>query len=62
MKLYIARMREMTGSYTGALHVISGVMAMSVLLPIIVHPPRREVSAEKAGTIGLTPHPVPPKD
>jgi OFA family oxalate/formate antiporter-like MFS transporter len=40
--LYIARMREMTGSYAGALHVIAGVMAVSILLPIIVRPPRRE--------------------
>jgi MFS transporter, OFA family, oxalate/formate antiporter len=57
--LYIARMREMTGSYSGALHVIAGVMLVSILLPIIVHPPRRETSAE---TIGLTPHPATPKD
>jgi hypothetical protein len=52
-------MREMTGSYSGALHVIAGVMLVSILLPIIVHPPRRETSAE---TIGLTPHPATPKD
>ena len=42
--LYIARMREMTGSYAGALHVIAGVMLVSVVLPIIVRPPRREKS------------------
>ena len=40
--LYIARMRETTGNYAGALHVIAGVMAVSILLPIIVRPPRRE--------------------
>src|SRR5215469_15888376 len=57
--LYIARMREMTGSYAGALHVIAGVMAVSILLPIIVHPPRRETSSE---TIGLTPGTAPPTD
>jgi OFA family oxalate/formate antiporter-like MFS transporter len=60
--LYIARVREMTGSYAGALHVIAGVMAASILLPIIVHPPRREGSAEQPPTIGLTPYPVLPKD
>jgi MFS transporter, OFA family, oxalate/formate antiporter len=60
--LYIARMREMTGNYSGALHVIAGVMLVSILLPIIVRPPRREVSDEKPGTIGLTPHTVPPTD
>ena len=38
--LYIARMRETTGSYAGSLHVIAGVMAISILLPIIVRPPR----------------------
>jgi OFA family oxalate/formate antiporter-like MFS transporter len=42
--LYIARMRETTGNYTGALHVIAIVMLISVLLPIIVRPPRREKS------------------
>jgi OFA family oxalate/formate antiporter-like MFS transporter len=42
--LYIARMRETAGNYGGALHVIAGVMAVSILLPIIVRPPRRERS------------------
>src|SRR3989440_2001572 len=37
--LFIARMRETTGSYTGALRVIAGVMAVSTLLPVIVRPP-----------------------
>lgn len=40
--LYIARMRETTGNYAGALHVIAAVMAISILLPIIVRPPQRE--------------------
>ena len=60
--LYIARMREMTGNYSRALHVIAGVMLVSIFLPMIVRPPRREASAEKSGTIGLTPHPAPPTD
>ena len=38
--LIIAHMRETAGSYRGALHVIAGVMAISTLLPILVHPPR----------------------
>jgi hypothetical protein len=54
-------MRETTGNYAGALHAIAGVMAVSILLPIIVRPPRREASVEKPGTIGLTLHPAPPK-
>jgi OFA family oxalate/formate antiporter-like MFS transporter len=43
--LYIARMRELTGTYAGALHVIAVMMLVSILLPIIVRPPRREQSA-----------------
>ena len=38
--LLIAHMRETAGSYRGALHIIAGVMAISSLLPILVHPPR----------------------
>jgi OFA family oxalate/formate antiporter-like MFS transporter len=38
--LLIAYMRQMSGTYRGALHVIAGVMAVSMLLPILVHPPR----------------------
>jgi len=36
----IAYMRETTGSYHGALHVIAGVMAISTLVPILVSPPQ----------------------
>jgi OFA family oxalate/formate antiporter-like MFS transporter len=38
--LLIAHMRETTGSYRGALHVIAGVMTISAVLPILVRPPR----------------------
>jgi OFA family oxalate/formate antiporter-like MFS transporter len=38
--LLIAHMRETAGSYRGALHIIAGVMAISSLLPLLVHPPR----------------------
>jgi OFA family oxalate/formate antiporter-like MFS transporter len=38
--LVMAHMRETAGSYRGALHVIAGVMAVSILLPIVVRPPR----------------------
>jgi OFA family oxalate/formate antiporter-like MFS transporter len=38
--LFIAHMRETAGSYGGALHVVAGVMAVSILLPILVRPPR----------------------
>ena len=43
--LFIAHMRETAGSYRGALHVIAGVMAVSILLPILVRPPRGAASA-----------------
>jgi OFA family oxalate/formate antiporter-like MFS transporter len=39
--LLIAYMRQSNGVYRGALHVIAGVMAVSVVLPLIVSPPRR---------------------
>jgi MFS transporter, OFA family, oxalate/formate antiporter len=43
--LLIAYMRQATGSYGEGLHVIAGViagvMAVSVVLPVIVSPPRR---------------------
>jgi OFA family oxalate/formate antiporter-like MFS transporter len=38
--LLIAYMRQMSGSYRGALHVIAAVMAVSMLLPVMVRPPR----------------------
>jgi OFA family oxalate/formate antiporter-like MFS transporter len=39
--LLIAYMRQASGTYRGALHVIAGVVAVSVVLPMIVAPPRR---------------------
>ncbi len=46
--LFIAHMRETAGSYTGALRVIAGVMAVSTLLPIAVRPPQASVTAGAA--------------
>jgi OFA family oxalate/formate antiporter-like MFS transporter len=39
--LLIAYMREASGSYHGALHLIAGLMAASLLLPIVISPPKR---------------------
>jgi MFS transporter, OFA family, oxalate/formate antiporter len=39
--LLIAYMRQANGSYAEALHVIAGTMAVSVVLPLMVSPPRR---------------------
>lgn len=38
--LLIAHMREVDGTYRNALYVIAGVMAVSTLLPILVHRPK----------------------
>lgn len=43
--LLIARMRETSGSYRGGLHAIAVVMAVSTLLPILLHSPRPKVSS-----------------
>jgi OFA family oxalate/formate antiporter-like MFS transporter len=46
--LFVARMRETAGSYSGALHVIAAVMAVSIVLPILVRPPRVAGPAQPA--------------
>jgi OFA family oxalate/formate antiporter-like MFS transporter len=38
--LLIAHLRQSSGSYVGDLHVIAGIMAISVVLPILVSPPK----------------------
>jgi OFA family oxalate/formate antiporter-like MFS transporter len=43
--LLIAYMRQANGTYRGALHTIAGIMAVSLLLPLIVHPPSRTMVA-----------------
>jgi OFA family oxalate/formate antiporter-like MFS transporter len=47
--LLIAYMRQADGNYRGALHVIAGIVAVSMLLPIIVRPPSQvKVSGQLA--------------
>jgi OFA family oxalate/formate antiporter-like MFS transporter len=49
--LLIAHLRQSSGSYASGLHVIAGVMAVSVLLPILVSPPKSDrVNAAKGAT------------
>jgi OFA family oxalate/formate antiporter-like MFS transporter len=43
--LLIAHLRQTSGTYTTGLHIIAGVMAVSILVPIIVHPPRAKTAA-----------------
>jgi len=44
--LLIAHMRHASGSDRGALHVIAGAMLVSLLLPLIVSPPKRAPDEE----------------
>jgi OFA family oxalate/formate antiporter-like MFS transporter len=46
--LLIAYMRQASGVYRGALHVIAAVMAVSMLLPFLVVPPRRADGLDRA--------------
>jgi MFS transporter, OFA family, oxalate/formate antiporter len=39
--ILVAQMRQSTGVYSGALHVIAVVMLVSALLPLLVRPPQR---------------------
>jgi OFA family oxalate/formate antiporter-like MFS transporter len=49
--LLIAHLRQSSGSYASGLHVIAGVMAVSMLLPILVSPPKSErVNAAKGAS------------
>src|SRR5467141_69397 len=43
--LLIAYMQQANGTYRGALHTIAGIMAVSLLLPLVVHPPSRTMVA-----------------
>jgi OFA family oxalate/formate antiporter-like MFS transporter len=42
--LLIAHLRQSSGSYVSGLHVIAGIMAISVVLPILVSPPKAQKS------------------
>jgi OFA family oxalate/formate antiporter-like MFS transporter len=42
--LLIAHLRQSSGSYASGLHIIAGIMALSVLLPILVSPPKAQKS------------------
>jgi len=43
--LLIAHLRQGSGSFAGGLHVIAVIMAVSMLLPIVVSPPKRATPA-----------------
>ena len=41
--LLIANLRQSSGGYAGGLHIIAGIMAVSILFPIVVSPPKSRV-------------------
>ncbi len=48
--LLIAHLRQSSGSYTGGLHVIAGVMAVSTILPILVAAPKSDGTKAASST------------
>jgi OFA family oxalate/formate antiporter-like MFS transporter len=53
--LLIAYMRQASGVYRGALHVIAAVMAVSMALPFLVVPPRRADALDRARALETKP-------
>ena len=49
--MLIAYIREMTGHYGEALHILAGIMLVSSLLPFLVRPPAKEIDAAFAQKI-----------
>lgn len=45
--LLVAYMRQASGNYRGALHAIAGIVAFSMLVPIVVYPPSRTRLSEQ---------------
>jgi OFA family oxalate/formate antiporter-like MFS transporter len=51
--LLIANMRQSSGSYTSGLHVIAGIMAVSMLLPILISPPKSDRATVARAPLGI---------
>jgi OFA family oxalate/formate antiporter-like MFS transporter len=49
----IANMRQSTGVYGGALHIIAVVLLLSVILPFIVRPPQATVATGESVGSGM---------
>ena len=47
--LLIAHMRQTSGNYRGALHVIAVIVLVSIALPVLVSPPRRDTATSSVG-------------
>lgn len=48
--LLIAHLRQSGSSYAPGLHIIAGIMAVSILVPLVVHPPREKAGAAETAT------------
>jgi OFA family oxalate/formate antiporter-like MFS transporter len=54
--LLIAHMRQSSGSYASGLHVIAGIMAVSMILPVLISPPNASAKAmSKSDVYGAEP-------
>jgi OFA family oxalate/formate antiporter-like MFS transporter len=47
--LLIAHLRQSETSYAGGLHIIAGIMAVSILVALIVRPPRPKAAEARPG-------------
>jgi MFS transporter, OFA family, oxalate/formate antiporter len=50
--LMIAHLRQSTGVYRGALHLIAIIALVSIALPIVISPPRTKVEPEPVSGVG----------
>ena len=54
--MLIAHMRQTSGAYRSGLHVIAVIMLVSIILPLLVRPPKEARSEERgAACVGATP-------
>jgi OFA family oxalate/formate antiporter-like MFS transporter len=51
--LLIAHMRQSSGSYTSGLHVIAGIMGVSMILPILVSRPKPAKATSSSSSPGI---------
>jgi OFA family oxalate/formate antiporter-like MFS transporter len=55
--LLIANLRQSAGSYTLGLHVIAGIALVSVIVPILISPPRaKQTDVTRVGSTGQVAH------
>jgi OFA family oxalate/formate antiporter-like MFS transporter len=47
--LMIAHLRQSTGQYITAFHIILGVMLVSLVLPLLIRPPKGKAGVAQAG-------------